>query len=112
MIHADLDWLMHRTLHARSADGSCVDLCLCIGPPQPDGLDWSCAVVLTGLLDEPRPIVGVDAWQAVQLAQQLLFDLLRHFVATGGQLLAEGEVLDPRSLFVQDRLGQRPTAGP
>ena len=82
MFHADFDWLMHRTLQACSADGRYFDLHLGIGQPQPDGDDWFCAVGLTGLLDDPRPIFGVDAWQAVQLAQQLLLDLLQHYVAS------------------------------
>lgn len=101
MAPADTDWMTQRTLQARTAEGCCFDLHLGIGRPQPAAQDWSCAVTLSHYLDTPAQVVGVDAWQALQLAQQLASDLLADFTAQGGELAWEGVPLDPATLFVR-----------
>lgn len=97
----DTDWLIQRTLQARTAEGRCFDMRVGIGFPQPEAPDWRCAVMLGPDLEAPAHLVGIDAWQAVQLAQQLVSDLLADFVARGGELAWEGAPLDPATLFVR-----------
>ena len=97
----DTDWLIQRTLQARTAEGACFDMHVGIGHPQPAAQDWCCAVTLGHYLDTPAHLVGIDACQALQLAQQLVSDLLADFVAKGGSLLREGAPLDPATLFVR-----------
>lgn len=97
----DTDWLIQRTLQARTAEGACFDLHVGIGSPQPASPDWRCAVTVGPYLEAPAHLVGIDAWQALQLAQQLASDLLADFVAKGGELVWERAPLDPATLFVR-----------
>jgi hypothetical protein len=43
-------------------------------------------VALHGLHDRIGDVYGIDAWQVVQLAYELLIQLAGHFVEAGGQL--------------------------
>jgi len=49
--------------------------------------EWACPVLMRGLHDELRDTHGADSWQAHQLAQRLIAQLLGYFVHDGGKLL-------------------------
>ena len=71
-----------------------------IGIPRPDGNDWSCPVVVKGLLDGNEcKIFGVDSWQALTLALRLIERLLEAEIREGGTLFYLGEVTSVRELF-------------
>jgi len=59
--------------------------------------EWACAVAIEGLREQLPDIHGIDAWQALQLAQNLQVQLLRHFVDDGGKLAWPGS-LEPMEL--------------
>ena len=60
-----------------------------IGAPYPiDGGDWACPMAIEGLHSLRRDgIVGVDAFQALMLAQRLAKQLLESHIQKGGQIL-------------------------
>lgn len=66
-------------------------------------IDWACPLALIGLHGAPRDIRGVDSWQALTLAQEVLRVLLTLFVDSGGKLFWEkgGEEITVESLFLQ-----------
>jgi hypothetical protein len=82
-----VDWLAERHLLLRYADGSQQPVRLALGRPyrEPTG-DWACAVALDGHVSDLHPLVGVDAWQALHLAQGLLRQLLQALVDQGAAL--------------------------
>jgi hypothetical protein len=57
------------------------------GDDQPGG--WACEVELTPLYADLPHIRGIDSFHAMWLAASLVLKLLKHFRATGGQLLNE-----------------------
>ena len=62
-------------------------LTLGVGQPyavSPD--DWACAAYVGGLYDRLADQHGIDSWQSLQLAYQLIARLVGHFVQSGGQL--------------------------
>lgn len=89
-----------RTLTAIDPDGSRFELTLRIDAPREVDVDWACPVSLTPLFPKLGDIQGVDSWQALQLAQRLLFTLLEGFVERGGRLLHLDVPITPTELFV------------
>ena len=65
--------------------------------------DWACAVAIDGLFQYLWDQHGVDAFQALIVAQTYARTLLTDFVAQGGQLLnvVDGAPLDVDQLFTQ-----------
>jgi hypothetical protein len=55
------------------------------GGDQPGG--WACTVEIEPLYAELPEIRGIDSFHAMWLAASLVLKLLKHFKATGGQLL-------------------------
>jgi len=47
---------------------------------------WACPVLMDGLHERLADQHGVDSWQALQLACQLIAQLLGHFIEDGGKL--------------------------
>jgi hypothetical protein len=77
-----------RTLVAIRPDGSEVLVTLAIGQPYRVSEDeWACPVALDGLYPRLVDQHGIDSWQAMQLAYQLLANLLSSFIRDGGRLL-------------------------
>lgn len=77
----------HRTLLAIDKDGREFTLTLGIGQPYEISHDeWACPVAMSGLQERLRDQHGVDSWQALQLAYQLIAQLLGYFIADGGKL--------------------------
>ena len=80
-------WLASRELLAVSAIGRHTKLTLRLGVPyEVSPEEWACPVALDGLHDSLGDIHGIDAWQAIQLAQSLQAQLLGYFVEEGGRL--------------------------
>lgn len=73
-----------------------------IGQPyRASDVDWACPVAVDGLHSRLADQHGVDAFQALMLAQNLARYLLRDFVARGGILKDEegASVVDVTKLF-------------
>ena len=51
--------------------------------------DWACPVALEGLHGRLHDIYGVDSWQSLVLAMNLVGNLLTYFVEDGGKLYRE-----------------------
>ena len=76
-----------RTVLAVDPGGREFNLMVGIGQPYevaPE--EWACSVCLDGLHERLRDQHGVDSWQALQLAYQLISQLLGYFVKDGGKL--------------------------
>jgi hypothetical protein len=89
VIMADTQWIALRTVLAIDADGREFPLTFGVGVPfESEPGMWACPVRLDIARDVPFPIYGVDSWQAMQLAVQLIAHLLHDFTAVkGGKLL-------------------------
>ncbi len=76
-----------RTLSAIDPHGREFDVTLGVGQPyEISPNEWACPVCLDGLHDGLPDMHGGDSWQALQLAWQLIAQLLGYFVADGGRL--------------------------
>jgi hypothetical protein len=62
---------------------------------------WACSASIEGLHGRFPDMHGVDSWQALQLAQQIIAQMLVHFVDDGGRLVdpEERELITPEELF-------------
>jgi hypothetical protein len=101
------EMIAERVIWAVDQNSRGFDIAVMIGRPYqitdtPNG-DWACPVALIGLHRAPRDIRGVDSWQALTLAQEVLRVLLKLFVESGGKLFREkdGEEITVESLFLQ-----------
>jgi hypothetical protein len=106
----DREVIAERVIWAVDKNSRGFDIALMIGKPYqitdtPNG-DWACPVALIGLHGAPRDIRGVDSWQALTLAQEVLRVLLELFVESGGKLFWEkdGEEITVESLFLESRV--------
>jgi hypothetical protein len=76
-----------RILLALDKDGREFTLTLGIGHPYEISHDeWACPVSLDGLQERLSDQHGVDSWQSLQLAYQLIAQLLGYFIEEGGKL--------------------------
>lgn len=76
-----------RTLLAIDSNGREFELTLGVGQPyeiSPE--EWACSVCLDGLHNRLPDLHGGDSWQAMQLAYQLIAQLLGCFAEDGGKL--------------------------
>jgi hypothetical protein len=55
--------------------------------------------IMDGLHGAFPDIRGIDSWQAMQLAYQLVAEMLTHFIEDGGRLRWLGEPLAPHQFF-------------
>ena len=86
-MNSNSTWLASRAIAAVSADGRHFQITLRIGIPyeiSPE--EWACPVAVEGLQEQLHDIHGIDAWQALQLAQNLQAQLLGYFIEDGGEL--------------------------
>lgn len=82
--------IAERTIYAIAADGREFEVHLAVGRPYPISKDeWACPVLLEGLHSRLRDQHGIDSWQALQLAYQLIGQLLGYFIQDGGKLFWE-----------------------
>ncbi len=97
----DRSFIASRKLVAIDAQGREFELTIAIGAPyEVSKGEWACPASMEGL-HRLRDIHGVDSWQALQLASQLIGQTLTYFVADGGRLfwLDTREPLAPEELF-------------
>lgn len=79
-----------------------VQIHISIAAPQPDADDWSCTVRLKGITNgKERRIMGVDSWQALNLALRYVQIHLRLEVREGGQWYYFGGKTSVGSLFAK-----------
>lgn len=78
--------IAERTIYAIDKDSREFEIRLMVGKPYPDGRDWACPVAMIGLHGAFPDMRGVDSWQALTIAQQLIGRLLTYFVEDGGRL--------------------------
>ena len=80
-------WLAERTVTAIRPSGERLDVTLRIGLPYAIAAEeWACPMEVEGL-HGLRPVRGIDAWQALQLALSLQAQVLGYFIEGGGRLL-------------------------
>lgn len=80
--------IAQRELVGVDQNGREFDITIAIGAPYSISRDeWACPVRADGLHSALKDIHGADSWQAMQLAYQLIVQLLGHFTAAGGRLL-------------------------
>jgi hypothetical protein len=83
-------WLASRTILAVKPDGQKMNVTLRIGfPYEVSTGEWACPLAMEGLQERVPDIHGIDAWQTVQLVQNLQAQLLGYFVQDGGTLLCD-----------------------
>ncbi len=102
MIEREL--IAERTIYAIDKDSRGFEIRLMVGKPyQTDSKhgDWACPVAMIGLHGVFPDMHGVDSWQALTIAQQLIGRLLTYFVEDGGRLFWEenGAELTVEELF-------------
>lgn len=104
MIEREL--IAERTIYAIDKDSRGFEIRLMVGKPyQTDSIhgDWACPVAMIGLRGAFPDMHGVDSWQALMLAQQLIQRLLSYFIEDGGKLFFDenGNELTVEELFTE-----------
>lgn len=112
-MNANPAWLASRAIAAVSSAGRHFQITLRLGIPyeiSPE--EWACPVAVEGLQVQMHDIHGTDAWQALQLAQNLQAQLLGYFIDDGGELfwLDPREQLELAELFPRVPAPQEPDA--
>ena len=99
MIEREL--IAERTIYAIDKGSRGFEIRLMVGKPYPDRSDWACPVAMIGLHGVFPDMRGVDSWQALTIAMQLIGRLLTYFVEDGGRLFWEesGAELTVEELF-------------
>ena len=85
--------MVEREMRAIDKDGTGLDITVGIGVPYPrNDMDaWECAVKVDGLYENLANSTGLDAWQALQLARNLVVQLLGSFIEDGGKIYLFGD---------------------
>jgi hypothetical protein len=82
--------IAERRLFAVSAKSEKLTLRITVGRPyQLNDVSWACPVSIEGLYAKLHDAVGIDSWQALNLAIGLTRQLLDHFLEGGGKLYWE-----------------------
>jgi hypothetical protein len=77
-----------RKLLAVDQSGHEFEVTIAIGLPyEISAIEWACPVSIDGLERHLSGAHGIESWQAMQLAYQLIARLLGYFIQDGGQLL-------------------------
>lgn len=107
--------IAERTVFATDKDGREFDIRLMIGKPyqKAESLhgDWACPVAMIGLHGVFPDMLGVDSWQTLQHARNLIERLLQYFIEEGGKLYAskdEQEELTVNEVFNGKNLTPQP----
>jgi hypothetical protein len=93
-----------RTLLAVDAKGREFEITIAVGEPHEiSETEWACPASMEGLHGRFPDMRGVDSWQALQLAHQMVGQILVCFVKDGGRLytVEEREPVTPEELFAQ-----------
>jgi hypothetical protein len=79
--------LASRSILAVKPNGERLTVVLSIGQPyEVTPEEWTISVSVSGLHSRLGDIHGIDAWQVIQLAYELIVQLIGHFVEEGGKL--------------------------
>jgi hypothetical protein len=101
-MESDRPFIASRKLMAIDASGREFEITIAIGEPyEASEGEWACPVLLEGLYDRFRDTRGIDSWQAMQLAYQMVGRMLSYFVEDGGRLqwFEEREPVSPEDLM-------------
>jgi hypothetical protein len=103
-MHPTPKWLASRAIVIMAPDGKQTPVTLRIGIPyelSPE--EWACPLAMEGFQERFHDIHGVDAWQALQLVQNLQAQLLGYFIQDGGTILCHEppEPIDLEDLFLK-----------
>jgi hypothetical protein len=91
--------IVSRKLLAIDANGREFEVTIAIGAPyEVAEAEWACPASMEGL-HRLRDVRGIDSWQAMQLAHQLIAMVLSSFVEDGGRLKWLDELISPDQLF-------------
>jgi hypothetical protein len=91
-----------RPLLAIDGKGLEFEIAIAVGEPyQISDTEWACPASVEGLYGQFSDQHGVDSWQALQLAHQIIGQMLVHFVKDGGQLFEpeKRQPVTPEELF-------------
>jgi hypothetical protein len=95
-------YIATRELTAVDSSQASFTIRIAIGLPyETEQGNWRCPLALDGLHSPLKGAVGIDAFQALMLTQQLARTLLSAFVERGGRFLygPSGEEVSVQSLF-------------
>jgi hypothetical protein len=98
--------LASRSMLAVKANGERLTVVVSIGQPyEVTPEEWAVSVAIPGLHSRIGDIHGIDAWQVVQLADELVVQLLGYFVDEGGKLYwpETGEPIELDELLPRSR---------
>ena len=115
-------WIASRTIDVLHTDGRVIRITPKIGQPYKVLSDeWACPVAIDGFHERIPDIRGIDAWQALQLSQQLLAKLLQDLLQEGCRLYwpQTSDPMTKTDLFawfgnpnLPDDMGRRSSQGP
>jgi len=91
-----------RKLLAIDKKGQEIEVTIAVGEPyEISETEWACPASLEGLDGRFPDMHGVDSWQALQLAHQIIGQMLVYFVNDGGRLFEpeKREPIKPEELF-------------
>ena len=98
-------YIATRELLAEDASRGQFTIRVCVGHPYEVSADeWACAVELEGLYPHLRDQQGIDAFQALMLAQKLARTLLLAFVEDGG-ILRDSHDSDHHGMSIDNLFG-------
>ncbi|WP_404947871.1 DUF6968 family protein [Roseateles sp. YR242] len=84
--------MLQKPLLAVFSDDNSAALEIQIGYPEVAEVDWRCSAQIVGLHPRSRYLVGIDPWQALQLAQQYVLNELKSLIEQGARLqTSDGE---------------------
>ena len=98
--------LVSRSILAVKPNGERLTVVLSIGQPyEVTPEEWAISVSVSGLHSRLGDVHGIDAWQVVQLAYELMAQLIGHFVEEGGKLYwpETGELVELDELLPRAR---------
>lgn len=86
-------YIIEREIRAIDKDGNALEITVGLGAPYPrDDMEaWECPVKIDGLYTNLANSTGIDSWQSLQLARNLVVQLLNSFIEDGGKLFLFGD---------------------
>lgn len=78
----NISYIAERKMHGIDKNGVAIEITVGVGTPYPrGGMDaWECPVKVEGLYKNLSNTTGVDSWQSLQLARNLVKRLLNSFI--------------------------------
>jgi hypothetical protein len=87
------EYIVEREIRAIDKNGNALQISVGLGAPYPrDDMDaWECPVKVEGLYENLASSTGMDSWQSLQLARNLVVQLLISFIEDGGKIFLFGD---------------------